>query len=495
MAWIPDPNKALTIIKRLETGEDFLASSMELFLTFFNESHSPEQFSKRMAQVGSLLAQGTGHYVDPEIAAAMDSAIHDPDTGVRLVVDRLHGLAPLFDVPHKTVELGDNSFLEAAICYHATLLVRAMRQSSVGEKPYGYGDHVAPAHHELDRLWLRYGEAHSVTLLTIRSLSERVGAELAFQSGDYVTALRAITHSIKAFVESEEQTQAIGFAWEGRLDCPPWLDGAEDRAKDYLAHLRTSREGNVDWAAVIASCNTLKSFLPEAWIRQEGIDDSLDEETDYWDETIGWAKAQLTPSQLRSLIEDRAGAAANLRLSNYFLADNLWQRLSEDARNGLVTADLVWMDDGPESRLRTILNPLQRATEDVLYHHLWVPLAKWGLPRDSEYLAGLLARKQYPGLTEYIQLVSEKLAKRYFRGLGIEGDDLDFLTNKAQQHFRSLRDARNRVEHEPHSGVSPNDIRTLYRASLGIGCRGILPELVRLLNNIHNSEHDTAQKA
>ena len=490
MAWIPDPNRALTIIKRLERREKFLDNSIELFQAFFKESHSPDQYPKRMEEIGSLLAEGTGYYVDPEIAQAMDSTILDPDAGVRLVVDRLHGLAPLFDVPYKPDEPEDASSLKAAIYYHATLLVRAMRQSSIGEQRYGYGDDISPAYRELERLWLRYGEANSVTLLTIRSISERAGAELAFQAGDYVTALQGVAQSIRAFVQSEEQTQRIGFPWEDHSHFPPWLDKAEDRAKDYLGHLRASREGDVDWAAVITSCNTLKSFLPEEeWTRQEGIEDGLDEETDYWDETIGWAKAQLTPGQLRSLIEERGGAAATLRLSSYFFPDNLWQRLSEEARNAIVTADLVWMDDGPESRLRTILNPLQRATEDILYHHLWVPLAEWarGRPRDSEYLPGILseARKQYPGLTEYIKIVSEKPTKTYLRGLGIEGDDLDFLTNKAQRHFRGLRDARNKVEHEPDSNVTPSDIRKLYRASLGIGCRGILPELVRLLSNLH----------
>ena len=489
MAWIPDPNRALTIIKRLERREKFLDNSIELFQAFFKESHSPDQYPKRMEEIGSLLAEGTGYYVDPEIPQAMDSAILDPGAGVRLVVDRLHGLAPLFDVPYKPDEPEDASSLEAAIHYHATLLVRAMRQSSIGEQPYGYGDDISPAYRELERLWLRYGEANSVTLLTIRSISERAGAELAFQAGDYVTALQGVAQSIRAFVQSEEQTQRIGFPWEDHSRFPPWLDKAEDRAKDYLAYLRASREGKVDWAAVITSCNTLKSFLSEEeWTRQEGIEDGLDEETDYWDETIGWAKAQLTPGQLRSLIEERGGAAATLRLSSYFFPDNLWRSLSEEARNALVTADLVWIDDGPDSRLRTILNPLQRATEDILYHHLWVPLAEWAKEhqRDSEYLPGILsvARKQYPGLTEYIKVISENPAVRYLRNLGIADQDIDFLTKEARRHFWNLRDARNKVEHEPGSSVTPSDVRNLYRTSLGIGCRGMLPELVRLLSNL-----------
>ena len=43
---------------------------------------------------------------------------------------------------------------------------------------------------------------------------------------------------------------------------------------------------------------------------------------------------------------------------------------------------------------------------------------------------------------------------------------------------------RNRVEHEPNSGVALNDVRNLYRAYLGIGRQGVIPELVRLLGRV-----------
>ena len=35
------------------------------------------------------------------------------------------------------------------------------------------------------------------------------------------------------------------------------------------------------------------------------------------------------------------------------------------------------------------------------------------------------------------------------------------------------------------SNGTPSDVRNLYRMSLGIGCRGMLPEMVRLLSNLH----------
>ena len=171
MAWIPDVSRTLVIIKRLEQREDLLEDSIKLFHAFFNHMHGPEEFAKRMAELGKLLSQSEGYFVDPEIAAAVETAVRDPAAGVQLVVGRLHGLAPLFDVPYEPDGSGHTPLLAAGIHYHASLLVRAMRRSGIGEQRYGYGDDVGPAFRVLERLWLRYGEADSATLLTIRSLS------------------------------------------------------------------------------------------------------------------------------------------------------------------------------------------------------------------------------------------------------------------------------------------------------------------------------------
>ena len=66
--------------------------------------------------------------------------------------------------------------------------------------------------------------------------------------------------------------------------------------------------------------------------------------------------------------------------------------------------------------------------------------------------------------------------------MGFAGGDLSFLTKGAPTLLRQLRNNRNKVEHEPDAGVDLNDIRYLYQAHLGIGRRGVIPELVRLLN-------------
>ena len=143
------------------------------------------------------------------------------------------------------------------------------------------------------------------------------------------------------------------------------------------------------------------------------------------------------------------------------------------------------MADGPESRLLQILSPLQRATEDTLYHCLWQSLVEWveTKPEYSDYRRGLLSRagKQYPGLTEYLDVLGSTVGKGYLGTLGFSSEDLKFLSRDVPTLLRKLRHNRNKVEHEPDSGVNLNDIRGLYRAYLGIGRRGVIPELVRLL--------------
>ncbi len=490
MAWIPDVSRTLVIVKRLESQEDLLKDSTDLFQTFFEDMHSPEQFARRMEELGELLSESQGYYVDPEVADAVETAVRDPAAGARLVIDRLHKLAPLFEVPYEPDGPGHTPLVAAAIHYHASLMVRAMRRSGIGEQQYGYGDDVGPAFRELERLWFLYGEADSPTLLTIRSLYCRVGAELAFHTGDYAAALRELSLSLKAFVQSEEQASDMDFhlilSPDDRYQLPPWLDSVEDRAKSYLAHLSNVPEGEVDWAGVIDSCQALKNYLliKESQTHR-GSDIVAEEETDYWDETIGWAKAQLTPGQLRSLYEKSNNEAVTLRLSRYFLNGGMWGRLSEDAQNALIVCDGVWMANGPESRLLQILSPLQRATEDTLYHCLWQPLVEWAgtKPEYSDYRRGLLSRagKQYPGLTEYLDVLGSTVGKGYLGTLGFSSEDLKFLSRDVPTLLRKLRHNRNKVEHEPNSGVNLNDIRGLYRAYLGIGRRGVIPELVRLL--------------
>ena len=170
MAWIPDVSRTLVTIKRLEKREDLVENSIKLFQAFFDDMYDPAEFATRMELLGRLRSESEGRFIDPEIEAAEETAIRDPAAGVDLVVDRLHGLAPLFDVTNEPDGHMQTPMVGAGIHYHAALLVRAMKQSGIGEQQYGFGDDVRRPFRKMKRLWLQYGEADSSTLLTIRSL-------------------------------------------------------------------------------------------------------------------------------------------------------------------------------------------------------------------------------------------------------------------------------------------------------------------------------------
>ena len=145
---------------------------------------------------------------------------------------------------------------------------------------------------------------------------------------------------------------------------PEWVDRAEELAKGNVAHLRESRGGDVDRTAVITCCERLKTlYSDDRWPVVNHPPQIAHEGTGFWDETIGWLHTQLPPDQLRDLYEEGIRRAAESRPSRYIFPDGIWAKLSEKARDDIITADSTWMADGLENRLATILNPVQRAIE------------------------------------------------------------------------------------------------------------------------------------
>ena len=64
MAWIPDPNRALVLFKRVRRSENLVPDAAELFWAFFTNAHPPEGFHERMDLWRQILAESTGEFVD-----------------------------------------------------------------------------------------------------------------------------------------------------------------------------------------------------------------------------------------------------------------------------------------------------------------------------------------------------------------------------------------------------------------------------------------------
>ena len=87
----------------------------------------------------------------------------------------------------------------------------------------------------------------------------------------------------------------------------------------------------------------------------------------------------------------------------------------------------------------------------------------------------------YPSVRDYVGVCEDD---RFFpdfctsRGLG--QDDEEFMVESLPIALRQLVDHRNRAEHETGSSTPREVITDCYRTFLGIGKRGVLPELARI---------------
>lgn len=342
----------------------------------------------------------------------------------------------------------------------------------------GYGDDVQPTHDELSQLIRRFRPRWDVddkdSVHQICSLSFRVAAELALQRRDHVEALANAAESVFCL-------NAFNPYSEG--SCPPiaapWLSDIRERSKTCIEAIEQPTSRGIDWSEIIESCDRL------GWCFSNQYDGS---EHDYWIAKRGWAEAQLTPDQLRTLYEGREDESAERRLQTYFFSDDYWRMLPERAREALVTADRV-MVSSTLGRRAGILNEIRIATEEVLHRYLWIPLFEWAAAQRSlhpgvkEVLGKPEQSRRSPSIDDYVQLLWHSGAKDYFQSLGLSDDDVRFLTreNRTTKHLQTLQRTRNTAEHEPGSVISPSEVRDLYAESLGIGRKGILPELLRLL--------------
>ena len=203
----------------------------------------------------------------------------------------------------------------------------------------GYGDDIQPTHRQLERLLARFDIARfdddgPVSMPQVRSLSERVAAELARQQGDYVEALTRMANSIAPLCHVDTYATKV---------VAPWLSDARAQTRTYIENIEQLPNG--DWLRVEKTCELLSKcfFDPSDNQGVYGIDDFEETEHTFWMQKTGWALGRLTPDQLREYQKTLENDASVQRLQTYFFADGLWQKLSVNARNHLQEADLIFV--------------------------------------------------------------------------------------------------------------------------------------------------------
>ena len=86
-------------------------------------------------------------------------------------------------------------------------------------------------------------------------------------------------------------------------------------------------------------------------------------------------------------------------------------------------------------------------------------------------------------MRDYITALKDVGAKDFLRDdLRLKDSDEQFIRQHGVKHFKRLSPLRNDAEHEHERTPDRKEVDALYAEALGIGQRGVLPELVRLLS-------------
>ena len=188
---------------------------------------------------------------------------------------------------------------------------------------------------------------------------------------------------------------------------------------------------------------------------------------EFWHSASAWATVQLSPSEYRKMRDEDEKQAAERRLQRYFFGSS-WSRLPERTQERLVNADIIWNSTQRVSR-ETILNDLQRATEEMCYWYL----PKFFEKTEPNYLDVLDALD----IRKYIEICE----RNSFRD-GFDECEKQFLTEDLPSSMRCLADARNPAEYETGQPMSRSrDLAdSAYRLFMGLGHNGILPQFIRI---------------
>ena len=305
-----------------------------------------------------------------------------------------------------------------------------------------------------DAVWPEYymvdsDFAYFVTGLRIPLVQLTEMFELLEANRHYIDDWRAVVDDCRSMV---------GLSWSWRFD-----EIEEADRDEYFDKYNIQLEDLEELEQVGGIVELLAAHIERVRI----LDDKGDQLTwgQFWHGAQKWATAQLSHGEYRKLCEDDEKDAAERRLRNYFFGGS-WPTLPERAQERLINADINWNSTQRISR-EAILNDLLRATEEMCY---------WLLPK----LLGKAQRQSREVLdASHVRKFINICDKGGFR------DDLDecetqFLTGELPSSMRQLADARNLAEHGRGESASRDKIEAAYRLFLGLGRRGMLPELARI---------------
>lgn len=484
MVWIIEPNRTLILASKVRARQNLAADASDLFWAFFANAYpSSEAYLDRMRFWAETLAEYGDQFTNREIGEMMEAATKDPDFGIEVVENALEELREEFDPPYAPDGVGDDEeTLVAAIHIHAVHLVRTYRlhDSLLSEDVRAHVQKLTSLRARLRNL---LGNPNlmdeSADLVGPDLALARVDVEIAAQGGDYMRALRLMADNLPKELFAEVR---LG---DNAPDKERWtFDGIAQRIVNWINALKGNRA--TDWDAVLATLDQI------ALGSLHGGESVTDDEGYSWlfidyDRILKeWIKGSLSLPEIRSIYETREDAAAERRLEVYYFPDGLWQALPKRAREALVSADRAFVSGGA-GRSAAILNELRVAVVELLHQRLWEPLIAWaGRPENraaSPFIRSERDRLQgrSPDLDAFEKTLGDMETGRFLEQVGLDKDGLRFIKQQAVKTLKRLRIARNAAEHEPGHEADPVALRDLYAEAVGVGRKGVLPELARLL--------------
>lgn len=487
MVWIPDLPRTLNLIWKIQGGANVVEDSSNLFWEFFSNRVYPtaEAFHERMEVLRSL----SGEFIIQEVAELV--ALGDDDHAAKHVVSAFDELRQRYDLPYAPDGVGDDEeTLIVAVHIHAIHLVRTYRlhDSLLSEDVREAVRELTSLRERLRNLRGRINPIDECDDVLGPDLAlARVDVEIAATDGEYERALRLMADNLPKEMFAEVRLGA------NAPDKERWtFDGIGQRIVSWI---NNALKGNLntDWDEVLNLFDriTLGTFCAgEEVTDNDGFTGPLM----YYDILLKeWVKGSLSLPEIRSLWEKSEDVDSERRLRVYYFGDGLWQTLPNRARAALVSADRTFVSGGA-GRTAAILNELRIAAEELLRYRLWEPLIAWAEEQadypTSPNFSQLRFIREEPrreslGLEQCERLLSDRIGVGRFlqEQAGVDEKGLRFIKQQASKHLRRLRQARNAAEHNPGHEANLAKLRDLYAEAVGIGRKGALPELARLLGN------------
>lgn len=286
-------------------------------------------------------------------------------------------------------------------------------------------------------------------------------------------------------VQAVEQEGYQGFRYSSLIgwDWDVFDEWFHDKALKVFENIRKSPSAHWDWEGLLGYCR----IIIEYWPLEYG-------EFYYpgafagWYEAQGWLIAKLEPSELRDELRREEDEKAEQRLKRYFFDEAKWKALPERAQRSLIEADRVWFASRV-GNVGTVLDQLRKVTDEIIFHLFWKPCCQWMDTQklrdnrllDFQNIREVLKRdRKEPSLGEFEAMLRSKGFSAFIQTLNLTETQREFVSRQLRKDLGELRRGRRSAEHGIGRILTRKEVEPLFSQFLGVGCAGILPQLMDL---------------